>query len=93
EETTFVHRFIRPRWPSGKIPTSNRMVAGSKPDSAEDPPCMGPAARKIIRSGRMPSRLCSAEVWRGGPRHLTAVQNDDVRPKIPLLLLQNGTLI
>ncbi|GBM63673.1 hypothetical protein AVEN_112837-1 [Araneus ventricosus] len=27
------------------------------------------------------------------PRHLTAVQNDAVRPKIALVLLQNGKLI
>ncbi|GBL93442.1 hypothetical protein AVEN_59651-1 [Araneus ventricosus] len=37
------------------------------------------------------------EVWRGECqlrcRHLTAVQNYEVRPKIALVLLQNGTLI
>ncbi|GBO24807.1 hypothetical protein AVEN_180117-1 [Araneus ventricosus] len=44
-------------------------------------------------------RWCGVEVWRGGcqlrcrPRHLTEVQNYEVRPKIALVLLQNGTLI
>ncbi|GBL93254.1 hypothetical protein AVEN_42691-1 [Araneus ventricosus] len=32
-------------------------VAGSKPDSTEDPPRTGPAARQIIRSGQTPSRF------------------------------------
>ncbi|GBM31662.1 hypothetical protein AVEN_101281-1 [Araneus ventricosus] len=29
---------------------------GSKPDSIEDPPCMGPVASQIIRSGQTSSR-------------------------------------
>ncbi|GBN64508.1 hypothetical protein AVEN_114426-1 [Araneus ventricosus] len=76
-----------------------RRVPGPRPDSTEDPPCMGPAARQIIRSGQTSSRWCGVEVWRGGcqlrcrPRHLTEVQNYEVRPKIALVLLQNGTLI
>ncbi|GBM48342.1 hypothetical protein AVEN_37800-1 [Araneus ventricosus] len=63
-----------------------RRVAGPKPDSTEDPPCMGPVARQIIRSGQTSSRWCGWLVWRGGcqlrhrPRHLTAVQNYEVRP-------------
>ncbi|GBN69777.1 hypothetical protein AVEN_147249-1 [Araneus ventricosus] len=44
----------------------DRRAAGSKPDSTEDSPCMGPAARQITRSGQTPSRWCGAEVWRGG---------------------------
>ena len=49
--------------------------------------------------GQMYSRWCGVDVLRGGcqlrcrPRHLTGVQNDDVRPKIAIVLLQNGTLI
>ncbi|GBN18088.1 hypothetical protein AVEN_182766-1 [Araneus ventricosus] len=76
-----------------------RRVPGSKPDSTEDPPCTGPAARYIIRSGQTPSRWCGVEAWRGGcqlrrrPRHMTEVQNYNVRLKIALVLLQNGTLI
>ncbi|GBO06614.1 hypothetical protein AVEN_176519-1 [Araneus ventricosus] len=34
----------------------DRRVAGPKPDSTEDPPCMGPVARSIIPSGQTPSR-------------------------------------
>ncbi|GBN97226.1 hypothetical protein AVEN_82096-1 [Araneus ventricosus] len=76
-----------------------RRVAGSKPDSTEDPPCMGPAALEIMRSGQTLSRLCGVEAWRGRcqtrrrPRRLTVVQNYEIRPKIALVLLQNGTLI
>ncbi|GBN12615.1 hypothetical protein AVEN_12503-1 [Araneus ventricosus] len=64
----------------------DRWIAGPKPDSTEDPPCMGPVARQIIRSGQTPSHWCGAEAWREGrqlrrhPRHLTAVQNYEVRP-------------
>ncbi|GBL80365.1 hypothetical protein AVEN_92274-1 [Araneus ventricosus] len=76
-----------------------RRVPGSKPDSTEDPPCMGPAARYIIRSGQPSSRWCGVEVLERGrqlrcrPRYLTAIQNYEVRPKTALVLLQNGTLI
>ncbi|GBM92588.1 hypothetical protein AVEN_176144-1 [Araneus ventricosus] len=42
-----------------------KRVPDSKPDSTEDPSCMEPAAREIIRSGQMSSRWCDAEVWRG----------------------------
>ncbi|GBN22261.1 hypothetical protein AVEN_179979-1, partial [Araneus ventricosus] len=44
-----------------------RKAPSSKPDSAEDPPCMGPIARQIIRSGQMPSSWCSVEAWREVP--------------------------
>ncbi|GBM18282.1 hypothetical protein AVEN_224163-1 [Araneus ventricosus] len=43
-----------------------RRAPCSKPDSTEDPPCMRPAARQIIRSGQTPSRWRGAEAWRGG---------------------------
>ncbi|GBO39497.1 hypothetical protein AVEN_32258-1 [Araneus ventricosus] len=88
---------------SGGIVVSSRpwgrRAPGSKPDSTEDPSCMGPAARQIIRSYQTPPRWCGVEAWRGGcqlmrrPRHLTAAQIYEVRPKIPLVLLQNGTLM
>ncbi|GBN53543.1 hypothetical protein AVEN_63879-1 [Araneus ventricosus] len=64
----------------------DQRVASSKPDSTEDPLCMGPAARQIIRSDQTPSRWCGAEAWRGRcqlrhyPRHLTMVQNYEVCP-------------
>ncbi|GBM64267.1 hypothetical protein AVEN_47224-1 [Araneus ventricosus] len=35
-------RDVRPRWPRGKV--SALGPEGSKPDSIEDPPCMGPVA-------------------------------------------------
>ncbi|GBM15818.1 hypothetical protein AVEN_177945-1, partial [Araneus ventricosus] len=34
---------LRPWWPSGKVSTLG--PEGSKPDSIEDPSCIGPAAR------------------------------------------------
>ncbi|GBM78526.1 hypothetical protein AVEN_260452-1 [Araneus ventricosus] len=70
-----------------------RRAPGSKPDSTEDPPCIEPVARYIIRSCQTPSRWCGVEVWRGRgqlrcrPRHLTAVQNDEVCPKTAPVLL------
>ncbi|GBN30610.1 hypothetical protein AVEN_260526-1 [Araneus ventricosus] len=33
---------VRPRWPSGKV---SALGPGSKPESTEDPPCMGPVER------------------------------------------------
>ncbi|GBN87709.1 hypothetical protein AVEN_131809-1 [Araneus ventricosus] len=92
-----IHRVSRGR---GDLVVRSRLwgrrAPGSRPDSTEDPPCMGPVARQIVRSGQTSSRWCGVEVWRGGcqlrcrPRHLTAVQNYEVRPKIALVLLQNG---
>ncbi|GBN62340.1 hypothetical protein AVEN_186044-1 [Araneus ventricosus] len=37
-------------------------TGGWKHDSTEDPPCMGPVARQIIRSGQTSTRWCGAEV-------------------------------
>ncbi|GBO35475.1 hypothetical protein AVEN_60485-1, partial [Araneus ventricosus] len=54
----------------------DRRVAGSKPDSTEDPPCMGTIARQIIRSGQTSSRWCSAEVWRGVPARVSSSSSD-----------------
>ncbi|GBN18939.1 hypothetical protein AVEN_169392-1 [Araneus ventricosus] len=58
----------RPRWPSGKVSALGSEGLSSKPDSTEDPPCMGHVARQIIRRGQMSSRRCVVEVWRGGAR-------------------------
>ncbi|GBM61232.1 hypothetical protein AVEN_186773-1, partial [Araneus ventricosus] len=41
-------------------------VPRSKPDSTEDPPCIGPVALQIIGSGQPSSRWCAVEAWRGG---------------------------
>ncbi|GBN34301.1 hypothetical protein AVEN_163358-1 [Araneus ventricosus] len=57
---------MRPRWPSGKVSALGRRVPGSKPDSTEDPSCIGPVARQIIRRGERSSRWSGVEVWRGG---------------------------
>ncbi|GBN29884.1 hypothetical protein AVEN_178989-1 [Araneus ventricosus] len=80
----------------GRARLRGRRVPGSKPDSTEDPPCIGPVEREIIRRGPNVLPL----VWFGSlergcqlrcrPRHLTEIQNDEVRPKIALVLLQNG---
>ncbi|GBN89322.1 hypothetical protein AVEN_94673-1 [Araneus ventricosus] len=61
---------VRPR-PLG------RRAPGPKPDSTEDPPCMRPAARQLIRS-QTSSRWCGMErgcQLRCRPRHLTVAQN------------------
>ncbi|GBM52004.1 hypothetical protein AVEN_262241-1 [Araneus ventricosus] len=41
-------------------------LSGSKPDSTEDTPRIGPVAREIIRSNQTSSRYCDAKFWRGG---------------------------
>ncbi|GBM01003.1 hypothetical protein AVEN_55516-1 [Araneus ventricosus] len=67
-----------PRWTSGKAPTSGRRAPGPKPDSTVDPPCMGPAASQIIRSGPPADavrKLGDGDEPRCRPRHLSAVQN------------------
>ncbi|GBO40690.1 hypothetical protein AVEN_56339-1 [Araneus ventricosus] len=71
------------------VRSRDRKVPGSKPNSTEDPP--GPLLVKSYVGGQTCSHWCSEEVWREG--HLTAVQNDEVRPKIALVSLRNGTLI
>ncbi|GBM50046.1 hypothetical protein AVEN_172927-1 [Araneus ventricosus] len=58
----------------------DRRIAGSKPDSTEDPSCMGPVASQFIRIGEAPSHWCGAEAWRG----CAAIQNYEVRPKYRL---------
>ncbi|GBL77041.1 hypothetical protein AVEN_12692-1 [Araneus ventricosus] len=76
-----------------------RRVPGSIPDSNENPPCMwvwctlnltswakSPPAAVVRRFGEGCQLRCR-------PLDLTKVQNYEVRPKIALVLLQNGTLI
>ncbi|GBM98861.1 hypothetical protein AVEN_44867-1 [Araneus ventricosus] len=71
-------------------------VPGSKPDSIEEPPC------KRVWCTLNPTRPNVLPlVWYGSlergyqlryrPPHLTKVKNYEVRPKIALMLLQNGT--
>ncbi|GBM47105.1 hypothetical protein AVEN_24237-1 [Araneus ventricosus] len=77
----------------------SRTVPGLRPDSTEDPSCIGPVARYIIRKGSNVQPL----LWFGNlergchlrcrPHDLTAVQYEEVHPKMALVLLQNGVLI
>ncbi|GBN70782.1 hypothetical protein AVEN_182913-1 [Araneus ventricosus] len=60
------HLGERPRWPSSKVSVWGRRAPVSKPDSTEDPPCMGPLARQITRSGQTSSHWRGVEAWRGG---------------------------
>ncbi|GBN58373.1 hypothetical protein AVEN_17902-1 [Araneus ventricosus] len=55
--------FSQNRWIRGVLVVGPRCrrVPASKPDSSEDPPCMLPVARKIIRGGQMSSCWCDAE--------------------------------
>ncbi|GBO32935.1 hypothetical protein AVEN_85383-1, partial [Araneus ventricosus] len=54
----------------------DRRVAGSKPNSTEDPPCMGTIAHQIMRSGPTSSRWCGAEVWRGALARVSSSSSD-----------------
>ncbi|GBM11712.1 hypothetical protein AVEN_75661-1 [Araneus ventricosus] len=39
-----------------------RRVPGSKPDSTEDPPCMGLVAHQMVRNSQTSSRWCGAKM-------------------------------
>ncbi|GBM96442.1 hypothetical protein AVEN_246540-1 [Araneus ventricosus] len=81
-------------WLNGKCLPFGR-VPGSKPDSTEDPPCMGPAKCQVIAVVASKRQLLVwREAWREGAsqvssRHLTAVQNCEVRPKITRVVKRN----
>ncbi|GBL87933.1 hypothetical protein AVEN_192093-1 [Araneus ventricosus] len=68
-----------------------RRVPGSKPVSTEEQPCTlntsGPNVLPLVRCGSL-ERGCQL---RCRPRHLTTFQNDEIRPKIALVFLQNWT--
>ncbi|GBM22059.1 hypothetical protein AVEN_137369-1 [Araneus ventricosus] len=87
------HTEWRPGWPR------SRRIPGSKSDSTENPSCIGPVACEILRrvSNILPMVWCgSLERWcqpRFRRRHLITVRNSEIRPKIALVLLRNGTLI
>ncbi|GBN54413.1 hypothetical protein AVEN_237414-1 [Araneus ventricosus] len=66
----------------------SRRVPGSKPDSTED----GLGAPKIIRMGPNVNPLVWCQL-RLRFRHLTAAQNEEVRPKTALVFLQNKKLM
>ncbi|GBO05469.1 hypothetical protein AVEN_98628-1 [Araneus ventricosus] len=54
-----------PRWPKGKVSGLRPVGSRFETDFTEDPPCIEPIARQIIRSGQTPSHWCGVEVWRG----------------------------
>ncbi|GBO37056.1 hypothetical protein AVEN_178108-1 [Araneus ventricosus] len=73
-------------------PRSRRFL-GSKPDSAEDPSCIGPVVVKSYLGGQTSSRWCGVESFdkvyqlRCRPCHLmTVVQNDEIYPKVACCL-------
>ncbi|GBM13466.1 hypothetical protein AVEN_40406-1 [Araneus ventricosus] len=82
-----------------KVRLRDQRASSSEPDSSEDPPCVRAAC--TLNSTSWAKRPLGGEVRKFGygapaqvsPCHLTAAQNYDVRPKIGLLLLQEGTLI
>ncbi|GBM97570.1 hypothetical protein AVEN_143801-1 [Araneus ventricosus] len=84
-----------------KYRLQGRRVPGSKPDSTEDPRCMWACSSLNHTCGLNDLLLlqCGVEAWTGmlqlrcRPRHLTAAQNYEVRPKIALMFFQNGALI
>ncbi|GBN79373.1 hypothetical protein AVEN_82288-1 [Araneus ventricosus] len=45
-----------------------RRVPGSKPDSSEDPLCMGPATRQIMRMAKLPPVRVAWKLGDGGAR-------------------------
>ncbi|GBN04295.1 hypothetical protein AVEN_47425-1 [Araneus ventricosus] len=51
-----------PRWLNGKVWALGPEVPGSRPNSTEDPPCMGPAACEFIRSVQTSSDWCDTKI-------------------------------
>ncbi|GBM97734.1 hypothetical protein AVEN_265433-1 [Araneus ventricosus] len=81
--------YASPQWPSGR-------ASASKPDSTEDRRAWGLLqAKSYVRSQTSARWYGEGVPYKGcqlrcRPRHLTAVQNDEIGP---LVLLQNGTLM
>ncbi|GBL80362.1 hypothetical protein AVEN_92272-1 [Araneus ventricosus] len=83
-----------------KSGSRGQSVSGSKPDSTEEPPY-----KRVwcTSSSSGPTGKCPADGMarmfgegyqlRCRPRHQSAVENYEVRPKMVLVLLQNGTLV
>ncbi|GBO33115.1 hypothetical protein AVEN_169247-1 [Araneus ventricosus] len=74
-----------PRWPSGKVSPSGRRVPDSRHDSNEDPPCLRARCTRNI-TWTISFRWRGAKDWRVKcrTRHLTTIQNDEVRLKMVL---------
>ncbi|GBO38807.1 hypothetical protein AVEN_223056-1 [Araneus ventricosus] len=79
--------FMGPLWPYGKVRLRVRRAPGSKPDSTEDSQLMRACCTlshtywvKHSPSGVV-QKIREEELLKCRPRHLTAVQNFEVRPK------------
>ncbi|GBL87641.1 hypothetical protein AVEN_165239-1 [Araneus ventricosus] len=84
-----------PQWPNGKVSTGELQARNPIPQKI----CRvwGLLHVKSVVTKRPPTGVVGS-LERGcqlrcRSRHLTAVQNDEVRPKIALVLLQNAALI
>ncbi|GBM90895.1 hypothetical protein AVEN_155328-1 [Araneus ventricosus] len=73
----------------------SRRAPGLKPDSTEEQPCIWTCfALNYTKWIKRPP--AGVEIWRGvcqlrcRPRHLTAIQNDEVRSKITLISFKIG---
>ncbi|GBM74519.1 hypothetical protein AVEN_58393-1 [Araneus ventricosus] len=54
----------------------DRNLAGSKPDSTEDLPCMGPVASQIMPSGQMSSVAVARKFGEGVPAQVSSSSSD-----------------
>ncbi|GBN97975.1 hypothetical protein AVEN_253961-1 [Araneus ventricosus] len=62
---------------SGRARLRGRSVPGSKPDSTEDPPCIGPVEREIIRrEGRRPPSGVVRKFGEGMPAQVSSSSSD-----------------
>ncbi|GBM10340.1 hypothetical protein AVEN_131077-1 [Araneus ventricosus] len=71
-------------------------VPGSKPDSTKDPPCMWVWCALNLSRGNVLLLGMMRKLGEGcqlscHPLRMTAVQNAEVRSKMAVVLLQNGT--
>ncbi|GBN39313.1 hypothetical protein AVEN_38436-1 [Araneus ventricosus] len=93
---------LRPRWPSGKLSASEPKGSRLETDLIEDPSFIGRVAGYIIRKGPNDLQLlwCGSlekrvtdQAQSSSPQLAPITSNYEVRPKIALVLLQNGALI
>ncbi|GBL72346.1 hypothetical protein AVEN_115286-1 [Araneus ventricosus] len=89
-----------PRWPSGKALASGSGPLARNPIPPKIRRVWGPLHAKSYAVAKRPPAGAARKLgggWRHQPRcpprHLTVVQNYEVRPKIALVLLQNGALM
>ncbi|GBM14197.1 hypothetical protein AVEN_61010-1 [Araneus ventricosus] len=95
-----LHKKRGPRWPSDTVSALRpEGLRFENPIPMKTRHVCEPVASQIVAKGakRLPPERCGI-LKRGcqlrcHPSHLTAFQNYDVRPKIAILLLQNGTFM